>query len=130
MEFLKDILIEILRREACRMGTPRIAAHVHMTCVAVLEQIRLIVSNRNVPDFPCIEEILLILEILGRGGDPPQFWIYTGKSELSIHSLDFRNGLAYTITGRTDFRSFLRPRPCPAGPGILHAASFRKGLTI
>ena len=39
-----------------------------MTCVAVLEQIRLVVSNRNVPDFPCIEEILLILEILGRGG--------------------------------------------------------------
>ena len=68
MEFLKDILIEILRREARRMGTP---PHRRPCPYDLRGRPGTDTADRvqqKCPDFPCIEEILLILEILGRGG--------------------------------------------------------------
>lgn len=73
MELLKDVLIEILRKEDCRLEVagwelPRIASYVNLACVGALEQIRLTVSNRDLTDFQCVEEIILILEMLGSNG--------------------------------------------------------------
>ncbi len=73
MEILKDVLIEILRKEDCRLEIagwelPRIASHINLACVGALEQIRLTVSNRDLTDFQCMEEIILILEMLESGG--------------------------------------------------------------